>query len=45
LGYEAITAYVATDGEDILDSFVVEDLSINLDFVTDPRDTQMFGGL
>jgi len=42
LGFEAISAYSAEAGQDILEEFVVDDESLEIEFVKDPRDTKMF---
>lgn len=45
LGYENLSSYVAEDGWGVIDVFKYDGGSLELEFVTDPRDTRMFSWL
>jgi len=45
MGYENMLSYVADDGWNVMGSYEMDYGSLELDFLVDPRDTQMFGQL
>ncbi len=45
MGYENILSYVSDAGWDVMTAFEYDHGSLPLEFVKDPRDTQMFGWL
>lgn len=45
MGYENLVSYVADGGWNVMTSFEYDNGSLPLEFVKDPRDTQMFGWL
>jgi len=45
LGYEAFAIYAADDGKNLLSSFPVDNASLPLKFVKDPRQTKMYNWL
>jgi hypothetical protein len=45
MGYENLAEYVADGGHSVIGSFEYDHGSLELEFVTDPRDTRMFGWL